>query len=605
MRLRSRIIAAACGSALVATAALTTSGTALPGDPSGTEPPAAEVAAVARDLRISEADARKRLRQQVEAHAVAKQLPKAVTDKMAGKWFDAGTGKLTVAITDQAVAGQVRAAGAQPKLVTRGQADLDRIKAAVRRIVGNHTPGLNSFGIDVVNNEVTVTVNRLKVGRGFLDRVNRLGGVRVIETDTSPVQQAGDVKPGNPWWPGGESNCSVGFGATNPQGAKFFVTAGHCTDNANQAAYGASGQQNRIGTSNVGGTGSYNNREGDFGLVNVTEAGWNLSASVAFASPAITVTGAEEAIVGDAVCHSGNTAPTFECGTVTKVNQEIDYGHIVEGLTITTACSQGGDSGGAWLKGSKAVGVHSGAVNGNSCPAGDNAIFQPVIEAFTKWNLTLLTGGGGGEDDEPPTTPGNPRSTGSTDTTVSLAWDASVDNVGVTGYDVYNGSALATTVATTSATVSGLTADTAYSFTIQAKDAAGNKSKPTLPVSARTQPGGGRTFTNGTDYPIRDFQVTISTVRSTATGRATNPITVKVTATHTCIQDLNIRVVSPSGRSYWLQQYGGYPCTAFPGTKTWTVTPASTENAAGTWTLRIGDNGPDDIGVLDTWSITV
>jgi chitodextrinase len=54
-------------------------------------------------------------------------------------------------------------------------------------------------------------------------------------------------------------------------------------------------------------------------------------------------------------------------------------------------------------------------------------------------------------------------------------------DVGVTGYDVYNGSTLATTVAGTTATVSGLTADTGYSFTVPAKDAAGNQSAATRP----------------------------------------------------------------------------------------------------------------------------
>jgi streptogrisin C len=68
--------------------------------------------------------------------------------------------------------------------------------------------------------------------------------------------------------------------------------------------------------------------------------------------------------------------------------------------------------------------------------------------------------------------------------------------------------------------------------------------------------------------------------------------------------DLNITLVSPAGVWYPLQRYGGYPCTPFPGTRTFSVRPSG-EPAAGTWTLRIGDNGPDDFGVLDSWSVTV
>lgn len=100
-------------------------------------------------------------------------------------------------------------------------------------------------------------------------------------------------------------------------------------------------------------------------------------------------------------------------------------------------------------------------------------------------------GGGGGGDTQAPTTPTNPRSTGKSSSSVSLAWNASSDNVGVTGYDVYQGSTRATTVTGTSATVSGLAASTSYSFTVRARDAAGNLSPASTAVSVTTDAGGG------------------------------------------------------------------------------------------------------------------
>ncbi|ALG11883.1 hypothetical protein AOZ06_37930 [Kibdelosporangium phytohabitans] len=105
--------------------------------------------------------------------------------------------------------------------------------------------------------------------------------------------------------------------------------------------------------------------------------------------------------------------------------------------------------------------------------------------------VTAKTQGGGGADTEAPSAPGNVRSSGTTNNSVSLAWDASKDNVAVTGYDVYNGSTLATSVTGTSATVGGLAADTSYTFTVKAKDAANNVSAASAPVTARTAPGGG------------------------------------------------------------------------------------------------------------------
>ncbi|GAA2964768.1 fibronectin type III domain-containing protein [Actinokineospora diospyrosa] len=91
-------------------------------------------------------------------------------------------------------------------------------------------------------------------------------------------------------------------------------------------------------------------------------------------------------------------------------------------------------------------------------------------------------------DTTAPSAPGNLRSTGATDTSVALAWDAANDNVGVTGYDLYRGASLAASVVGTTATVSGLTADTEYSFTVKAKDAAGNVSAASGVVKVRTKP---------------------------------------------------------------------------------------------------------------------
>ncbi|MCZ8521609.1 fibronectin type III domain-containing protein [Paenibacillus mucilaginosus] len=89
-------------------------------------------------------------------------------------------------------------------------------------------------------------------------------------------------------------------------------------------------------------------------------------------------------------------------------------------------------------------------------------------------------------DTQAPTAPSGLTSTGKTQSSVSLSWNASTDNTGVTGYDVYRDSVLAASVTGTSATVSGLTPNTAYTFTVKAKDAAGNVSAGSNPVSVTT-----------------------------------------------------------------------------------------------------------------------
>ncbi|WAZ19113.1 glycosyl hydrolase family 18 protein [Streptomyces cinnabarinus] len=91
-------------------------------------------------------------------------------------------------------------------------------------------------------------------------------------------------------------------------------------------------------------------------------------------------------------------------------------------------------------------------------------------------------------DPQPPSAPGNLRSTGKTSTTVSLAWDAATDNVGVVAYDIYRGGTLYRTVAATTRTitVSGLSPATAYTFTVRARDAADNASAASNALSVTT-----------------------------------------------------------------------------------------------------------------------
>ncbi|WP_426278939.1 endonuclease [Chryseobacterium sp. S-02] len=89
-------------------------------------------------------------------------------------------------------------------------------------------------------------------------------------------------------------------------------------------------------------------------------------------------------------------------------------------------------------------------------------------------------------DTQAPTTATGLTISGTTTSSISLAWNASTDNVAVTSYNVYMNGSLKTTVSSTSATISGLSASTTYSFYIVAKDAAGNSSANSSTVSGTT-----------------------------------------------------------------------------------------------------------------------
>ncbi|CAL2102002.1 conserved protein of unknown function precursor containing a type A C-terminal secretion signal. Putative S8 family peptidase [Tenacibaculum sp. 190130A14a] len=91
------------------------------------------------------------------------------------------------------------------------------------------------------------------------------------------------------------------------------------------------------------------------------------------------------------------------------------------------------------------------------------------------------------KDTQAPTAPTSLKATNIEKTNLTLNWTASTDNVAVTGYDVYRGTTKLTTVTATNYNVTGLTADTAYKFSVKAKDAAGNISSSSNEVSVTTK----------------------------------------------------------------------------------------------------------------------
>jgi len=78
--------------------------------------------------------------------------------------------------------------------------------------------------------------------------------------------------------------------------------------------------------------------------------------------------------------------------------------------------------------------------------------------------------------DQPPTVPQNIVCTESTETTISIAWDASTDDFGVAGYDVYRDGSIVAGSASTSFTDTDLIPGTSYTYTVVAIDTANQQS---------------------------------------------------------------------------------------------------------------------------------
>ncbi|MER5862963.1 putative Ig domain-containing protein [Kitasatospora sp. NPDC002040] len=394
-----RPLVAGLAAALTLAGLVAAPATAAPPATAPAAPPVPEqvLTAMQRDFGLTAAQVRARIADESAAGRTATLVRGRLGDRVSGLWFDAATGRLHAAVTTSADADATALAGAVPQQVRYGAAELTATARAVSALVGPGVPGVRSWGPDVRNNRIEIAVartGRTAATEAFLVRVREFGQlVRIADTDQVPRQQA-DVVGGEKWIPGSESPCSIGFPVTRSNGgAKAFLTAGHCTNDADQAAYGKDGT--RVGISNRGGTGSVNAREGDMGIVDVDQAGWNVVARVAgYGSGDVTVTGSADAVVGTAICRSGQTTG-LRCGEVTKVDQSVDYGTVViDGLSYSSACSAGGDSGGAYVTatGGKAVGLHSGGGSA-TCTSGSGekfTIFQPVNEALTRFGAALV-----------------------------------------------------------------------------------------------------------------------------------------------------------------------------------------------------------------------
>lgn len=137
----------------------------------------------------------------------------------------------------------------------------------------------------------------------------------------------------------------------------------------------------------------------------------------------------------------------------------------------------------------------------NLSPNTQYGLFINALDAagnISQASGTLLVTTPPSDDHTPPTAPTNVHTTATTNTSISLAWTASTDNVGVTGYTVFNVvSGKATKLGASdgnkaSAVIDNLTPSTTYHLDVTASDANGNQSTASTPIlDVTTQAGTG------------------------------------------------------------------------------------------------------------------
>ena len=119
-------------------------------------------------------------------------------------------------------------------------------------------------------------------------------------------------------------------------------------------------------------------------------------------------------------------------------------------------------------------------------------------------------------DTTAPTVPTGLSGQATSPTAVALVWTASSDAGGVTGYRIHrNGTAIATSAAT-AYTDTGLTAATAYTYTVTAYDAAGHESAQSAPATVTTQSTGAQALAVGNTAEL-EAALTTAAANPTAT----------------------------------------------------------------------------------------
>lgn len=367
-------------------------------------------AAMQRDLGLTSAQ----LSQYLKIERLSEQshgLEKQQGAHFAGSWIERqGSGNFKFVVATTSVGAQKPGADIDIRNVRHSLAELDAAKGQLdQRIAqGAKVPrGVYGWYVDVKSNSVVVGIGKGAQQAG-IDFVARSGAdartVRFVVEAEQPSLRA-TVKGGLGYLrdPGDGYlyACSVGFNVAKGS-TPGYVSAGHCGD-AGEPAYfegsAGTGPQWTLGPQvgtfaassfpNPGQTGN------DWSWVQVSPGNTQSPTVYGWGKGDVTVKGSTAAAVGAALCRSGRTTG-WQCGAIEAKGQTVSYssGETILNLTRTTACSEGGDSGGSFITGpGQAQGVLSGG--SGTCKGKhrtSRSYFQPLLPILSAYGLTLKTG---------------------------------------------------------------------------------------------------------------------------------------------------------------------------------------------------------------------
>ena len=357
--------------------------------------------------------------------------------------------------------------------------------------------------------------------------------------------------------------ASVLTGATTTAGTELTVEA--LSSVARTLNFRVTVRDNRVG-------GSGNNSDDMIVTVNATAGPFSVSAP----NTAVSYAGGSSQTVTWVV--GGTTANNVNCANV-DILLSTDGG-LTFPTTLLTATPNDG---------TQAVIIPNlpGTTN-RIMIKGTNHIFFDVSNT----NFTITSGTSDTTAPKAPTL----VASGTAQTTTNLSWSGATDNVAVTGYDVYKGTVLLGSTATTTFAVTGLTAASTYTFYVKAKDTAGNISVSSNVVSVTTMANTTITYCTSTGTSTADEKigkVVFGTISNLSTGTAgyenfsalsTNAIrgtayTITITPTWTS-------AVYSEGYAVFID-YNGNGLFTDAGETVWTKATSTTTPVTGSFTIPL------------------
>ncbi|MBJ8339478.1 trypsin-like serine protease [Antrihabitans sp. YC3-6] len=353
------------------------------------------VEAIGRDLKISPAEYLNRAAKAQELGTYAREFRAERPESFAGAWMGQD-GHPIVAVTSNEAAQIAARAGYQTRIAPISADGLERSLAELNRWISamprEAATSVNSIAIDVLNSQLVVDIANSPAGH-MLNLPTLLANVKVILSPGGGGANERTPMGGDTYvtarqalkdTPMAEIGvCSFGFNASDAAGRAINVTAGHCDPNAQGGGVNApvfvpdprdldkSPEAGMFTHSTLGdpATGL------DYALIELNSRavrnGLDRPTVRGAGGTTLTITGTAAPVVGAPVCKSGQTS-TFTCGVVaadrveTQLFTEDGTSRLVRGFA-STACTLAGDSGGAIVTGTLALGITSGS-NASTAP---------------------------------------------------------------------------------------------------------------------------------------------------------------------------------------------------------------------------------------------